>query len=432
MLTALGNQRSNPRETNPNHGRRAGLEGVAGVPAGSTATTPSGTTATQNVDNDAAQTYEKNGSSIGLMSATVTVEAATGATVRHAFRWTANATGITERMAPTAPAADRAMVGGSGATRGGAALVVTSPGNDEGVSNSISKLLQDSDGNLSELDPLGTAGTTHSGVIMVRPVLVSTDRDNGEDNDEGDDDEHGRKADAAASLKFAVEEFSEEDRASPTSVAALGATAATHVPVIRDPANERSPPAAAAVAAAAAEAGTVSSGDTADHEDLKAQLKAANLHRQKMAANLKKKRSQIEEAESIRKDLEAKVSELQSALARQQSENEHLRACLQKVAAGRDDVKNKLRTKNELLRELRAEKDEAERKLKRSEHRRALEQDLLGNYRKLAQHTGYFKWGKAIRVLESALEQHSASESSHGTGGGGGGANAGGGSNGGK
>jgi hypothetical protein len=347
-------------------------------------------------------------------------------------------------MEPMDPGAGAVVGGSKAAPTATTAAVGIKPGNGEGTSSHGSTISKGHDlgRNLAELSLPGPAGTNTADAAVVWRVGVSTGRDI--DGCEGAGSATGRGGGgdgrtADAGLKLVGEEFSEDDRASPTSVTALATVAnarasAGRVLTTRDPTIDRGAAAAGAVASADAAVAAAVVGEM-DPEDLKAQLKAANLHKQKMAANLKKKRSQLEEAESIRKDLETKVSELEAALAKQQSENEHLRSGLQKVVAGREDVKNKLRIKNDLLRELRADKEEAERRLRRSEHQRALEQDLLGNYRKLAQHTGYFKWGKAIRGLESALEQHSHSEGNSGTGGGGGasaGAGSGSGSNGGK
>jgi hypothetical protein len=257
------------------------------------------------------------------------------------------------------------------------------------------------DNDNDELDLWEDVGYVSSAATTVRRVLVSTNPDR-----------NGGVVKAAVSDGGEVGDFADEDRASPTSVAAgpgEPGTAASATTTNRDP--NLGPPKAPAARPSGA--------DSAAVEELRAQLHAADLQRQKMAANLRKKKAQLDEAEAGRKALEAKVADLEATLAKERAENDQLRAGLQKVVVTRDDMKNKLRTKNELLRELRADKDDAERRLRRSENQRATEQDLLANYRKLATHTGYFKWGKTIRVLEAALEQFNAS----GEGGGGGGNN---------
>jgi hypothetical protein len=262
-------------------------------------------------------------------------------------------------------------------------------------------LQQHSNNDNDELDLWEDVGYVASAATTVRRVLVSTNPDR-----------NGGAVKADVSDGGEVGDFADEDRASPTSVAAgpgEPGTAAAATTTNRDLNME--PPKAPVARPSGASSAAV--------EDLRAQLHAADLQRQKMAANLRKKKAQLDEAEAGRKALEAKVADLEATLAKERAENDQLRAGLQKVVVTRDDMKNKLRTKNELLRELRADKDDAERRLRRSENQRATEQDLLANYRKLATHTGYFKWGKTIRVLEAALEQFNAS----GEGGGGGGNN---------
>ena len=86
-------------------------------------------------------------------------------------------------------------------------------------------------------------------------------------------------------------------------------------------------------------------------------------------------------------------------------ENASLRTGLGKVTSVRDEMKMKLRTKNELMREARQEVEALEKKLAKQERERGTERELLEHYRKLARHTGYYKWGKPIRALETALAE---------------------------
>ena len=146
-------------------------------------------------------------------------------------------------------------------------------------------------------------------------------------------------------------------------------------------------------------------------DELEAELRAVQAQRAKMAANLKSKKVQLEEAHAAKVALEEQTADLQATVAELRHDNDNLRAGLQKVVANRDDARSKLRFKNELLRELRHDKDEAERRLRKVQAQRALEQELLGQYRKLAQHTGYCKWGKPIRTLEAQLDQQNLAES---------------------
>jgi chromosome segregation ATPase len=139
-------------------------------------------------------------------------------------------------------------------------------------------------------------------------------------------------------------------------------------------------------------------------------LEQAQAQRTKMIANIQKKKQVLVETESNLKVLERENAEMKKSLSKMSLENSSLHSGLASITSVRDELRNKLRIKQDVLRETRAEKDEIEKKLKRCEQHRQLEQELLQNYRKLAIHTGYFRWGKEIRMLESALEKANAEQ----------------------
>lgn len=142
-----------------------------------------------------------------------------------------------------------------------------------------------------------------------------------------------------------------------------------------------------------------------EKKDLEAAVETAVAQRAKTLTNLKKKRELLAQSEAKRTAIQAKLDEATKAKAHLDQENASLRAGLSKVTSVRDEVKMKLRTKNELIREARQEVEVLEKKMSKTERERSMERELLEHYRKLARHTGYFKWGKPIRQLESTLAE---------------------------
>ena len=134
-------------------------------------------------------------------------------------------------------------------------------------------------------------------------------------------------------------------------------------------------------------------------------LERAHAQRTKMVANIQKKKQLLVNSHKKQNTMEAELAELKQTVSKLSHENVALQSGLAKVTVVRDELRNKLRIKQDVLKETRAEKDDVEKKLKRSEQSRLLEQELLNNYRRLAIHTGYYKWGKEIRQLEAALEK---------------------------
>jgi hypothetical protein len=143
----------------------------------------------------------------------------------------------------------------------------------------------------------------------------------------------------------------------------------------------------------------------AKNKQLEEKLASANNQRAKMIANMKCKKTLLEQAQTKIAQLAMEHKAAQDSAKSLTAENESLRSGLAKVAAARDELKHKLRVKNEILRDARAEQADLERRLRGAEQNRALTLDLLSQYRKLAAHTGYYKWGKPIRLLEAAMQE---------------------------
>lgn len=118
--------------------------------------------------------------------------------------------------------------------------------------------------------------------------------------------------------------------------------------------------------------------------------------KQKMAANLRKKRDMLIETSN---NLNAANTKLESL----QQEKGNLLLRIQKLTANRDDLKTKLVLKNEISREQRDKVEKLEKRLRCTQSIRAKELQLLQLYRQLSLHTGYYKWGKQIRVVEAEL-----------------------------
>ncbi|KAL7556035.1 hypothetical protein ACA910_003796 [Epithemia clementina (nom. ined.)] len=139
--------------------------------------------------------------------------------------------------------------------------------------------------------------------------------------------------------------------------------------------------------------------------------------RSKTLGNLKKKRAELLQALDQKTVLEQKLEESSRQQTLLVEENASLKTGLSKLALTKDTIKLKLKTKDELYKECCREKDALKGQLQQLEHCNALERELLEHYRKLARHTGYYRWGKPIRTLENQLAERG--------GGGGGGGNGG-------
>ena len=137
---------------------------------------------------------------------------------------------------------------------------------------------------------------------------------------------------------------------------------------------------------------------------LETALDVAHTQRSKMIAHIQRNKEHIAALERQTETLQSRLDETHDQLATAKDESIQRRLALDKMTTQRDELKNKLRLKNELFREVRQERDTLERAKKRTEQERALEQALLEHYRQLAKHTGYYKWGKQIRLLEAQLE----------------------------
>jgi chromosome segregation ATPase len=118
--------------------------------------------------------------------------------------------------------------------------------------------------------------------------------------------------------------------------------------------------------------------------ELKASKSTVDQHvngKQRMIANLKKKKSQMEVTEH---ELAVATKDLKQLSA----ENSTLRQAVQSATEARDSFKNKLRSQQESVKESRTVIQDLEKRLRKTEQARALECELLDNFRKLAIHTG--------------------------------------------
>jgi hypothetical protein len=122
--------------------------------------------------------------------------------------------------------------------------------------------------------------------------------------------------------------------------------------------------------------------------DLEIQLAAAqklagqsNTAKERILANLRQKKAALVATEGRLAAAERDLSALTS-------ENTDLRATLESVAASRDTLKTRLRSQQGTSKESRNTIQELEKRVRRLERARAVEGELLDNFRKLAIHTG--------------------------------------------
>lgn len=133
------------------------------------------------------------------------------------------------------------------------------------------------------------------------------------------------------------------------------------------------------------------------NNQLQNRINTLNRDKTRIIANVKTKKAAFTQSEQTKVALQAQIAEMNDVL-------HTLRQELEQVSTDRDDLKVKLQTKHELVKELRDEKIELERNREKLQHERAMERELLENYRKLANYTGYYKWGKQIKYLEKEIE----------------------------
>lgn len=143
--------------------------------------------------------------------------------------------------------------------------------------------------------------------------------------------------------------------------------------------------------------------------DMQNEISALRARNEKVVANLRNKKSLLEQAAKrnahLQEEIRSKERNLHSRIA-------SLRGGIENVSASRDNLKNKLRIEKELLAQARMDKEKLQHQLKQSEKARAMERELLDLYRVLGNHTGYYNWGKRIRILEGQLseQQNSAAD----------------------
>jgi hypothetical protein len=108
------------------------------------------------------------------------------------------------------------------------------------------------------------------------------------------------------------------------------------------------------------------------------QLKNQKQH---VVANTKKKKVLLD-------DMERRLSTTENELQTVLSERNQLRVSLQEMTEMRDSYKQKLRNQQEMVKDSKNFMMEYKNKLQKTQHMRALENELLDNFRKLAIHTG--------------------------------------------
>jgi hypothetical protein len=149
-----------------------------------------------------------------------------------------------------------------------------------------------------------------------------------------------------------------------------------------------------------------------NEKSLQEQLDLVESKRLKVLEAKKAATIKMNKTTQLYTDLQASHQTLSEESAKQATENASLRLGLQNISAARDDLKMKLQTRNELLKSVRQENEDIAKKLRTVEKDRQMEQELLGYYRELAHHSGYYKWGKSIRLLEGQLAESNATAES--------------------
>ena len=130
-----------------------------------------------------------------------------------------------------------------------------------------------------------------------------------------------------------------------------------------------------------------------------------NNQKQRMVANMKKKKNTIAA-------LETKVEAHEKDLSSLTAENCELRRGLAAVCEVRDNYKARLRCQEDRAKETRMTIQDLQKRLRRIGQYRALEGELLEHFRKLSNHTGLSRWGKSVSLFRlgqfcSFLAHHS-------------------------
>lgn len=141
---------------------------------------------------------------------------------------------------------------------------------------------------------------------------------------------------------------------------------------------------------------------------LKEEANAAKNQRNKTLGNLRKKRSELALAIDEKSKLENLLEQTGLQKSRLMEENASLKNGIQKLAAFKDDLKHRLKVKEEMLKDSARDVTAMRRLMEEVEQGVTTERELLEHYRKLARHTGYYKWAKMIRSLEAQLADRSA------------------------
>jgi predicted nucleic acid-binding Zn-ribbon protein len=105
------------------------------------------------------------------------------------------------------------------------------------------------------------------------------------------------------------------------------------------------------------------------------------MQKQRIVSNMKQKKRLLD-------DTERKLAIVEHELQRVSEEKNSLREQLERVTESRDSLKNKIRNQQEIVKDTRNGMLELKQRLQKAEQMRALENELLDNFRKLAIHTG--------------------------------------------
>jgi hypothetical protein len=112
-----------------------------------------------------------------------------------------------------------------------------------------------------------------------------------------------------------------------------------------------------------------------------ATIRQLTMQKQHIIANMKKKKVLLDDAER-------KLAIAERELQQVSEERNALRLQLESVTESRDSLKNKFRNQQEIVKDTKNGMLELKQRLQKTEQMRALENELLDNFRKLAIHTG--------------------------------------------
>jgi predicted RNase H-like nuclease (RuvC/YqgF family) len=112
-----------------------------------------------------------------------------------------------------------------------------------------------------------------------------------------------------------------------------------------------------------------------------ATIRQLTMQKQHIITNMKNKKRLLD-------DTERKLAKAERELQQVSEERNALRLQLESVTESRDSFKNKIRNQQEIVKDTKNGMMELKQRLQKTEQMRALENELLDNFRKLAIHTG--------------------------------------------